>query len=139
MTNKTPLRDIKKKTVITIAPTDTVIEAAMLMKDKDVGSVVVVNGRKPVGIITDRDIAVRVVAGGLDASLTPVEEVMTKELITADDRTRASELVKLIDDNVIRRIPIVDDDGNLTGIITLDDILQIVGINVGVKMKLTGD
>lgn len=139
MTTKTPLREIKKKTVITITPTDTVIEAAMLMKDKDVGSVVVVNDRKPVGIITDRDIAIRVVAEGIDAAITPVEEVMTKELITANDSIRTSELLKLIDDNAIRRIPFVDDDGNLAGIITLDDILQMVGINVGVKMKLTGD
>ncbi|MEE9251779.1 MAG: CBS domain-containing protein [Thermodesulfobacteriota bacterium] len=134
---KTTLRKIEKKTVISTGPGDSVKTAAMLMREKMVGSVVIVENKRPIGIITDRDITVRVVADGLDVAKTKVREVMTGELITANEDTRAAELLKVIDENGIRRVPIVDKNGHLSGIITLDDLLQIVGINVGVKMKLT--
>jgi len=134
---KIPVRKVSKKTVITVGPNDGVLEAARLMREKDVGSVVVVRGGKPVGILTDRDITVRVVADGRDGGATRVEDVMTGGVITATEDIRAAELVKLIDDYGIRRIPIVDADGMLTGIITLDDILRIVGINVGFKVSIS--
>ncbi|MCH8028650.1 MAG: aldehyde dehydrogenase family protein [Candidatus Dadabacteria bacterium] len=98
----------------------------MLMREKMVGSVVIVENKRPIGIITDRDITVRVVADGLDVAKTKVREVMTGELITANEDTRAAELLKVIDENGIRRVPIVDKNGHLSGIITLDDLLQIV-------------
>ncbi len=136
-TEKTPVRKVAKKTVITVEPDDSVLKASRLMRSKDVGSVVVVRSNKPVGILTDRDITIRVVAEGRDAAATKVKDVMTGGVITAPEDIRAAELMKLIDAYGIRRIPIVDGDGRLTGIITLDDILRIVGINVGVKVSLS--
>jgi len=64
-----------------------------------------------------------------------VADVMTQSVITANEDERAAELLELIQKYGIRRIPIVDAEGKLTGIITLDDLLQIVGINVGVNVR----
>lgn len=132
---KAKTRDIAFKKVITVAPEDSITTAAGLMRDKSVGCVVVIEEGKPVGIITDRDIAVRVVAEGLNSDDTTVGDVMTQNVITANEDERAAELLELIQKYGIRRIPIVDAEGKLTGIITLDDLLQIVGINVGVNVQ----
>lgn len=133
---KPTTRDIAYKTVVTVEPSQSVEAAAVLMRDKGVGCVVVGEGGMPVGIITDRDVAVRVVAAGFDAGTTTVGQVMTHPVITARQDERAAELIKLIEEHGIRRVPLIDDAGMLKGIITLDDLLQIVGINVGVKLRL---
>ena len=122
------LRKIKKKRVVTVNPTDYVVNAAMLMAKKSVGSVVVVRNKKPVGILTDRDIAIRVVAKELNYKNTKVEDVMTKNIITGKDGQRAAELAKVMHDHGIRRVPTVNKKGELTGIITLDDLLYMIGI-----------
>jgi CBS domain-containing protein len=124
------LKRITKKKVVTVSPNDTIVKAAQLMDKKNVGSVVVVGNNKPVGILTDRDIAIRAVAKGIDVNLTLVKDVMTKEVITGKDGQRAAELAKLMHDHGIRRIPIVDKKGKLTGIITLDDLLYMIGIKL---------
>jgi len=86
------LRKITKKRVVTVDPTDSVVNAARLMAKKSVGSVVIVKNKKPVGILTDRDIVMRVVAKELDFNKTKVEDVMTKSIITGKERQRAAEL-----------------------------------------------
>jgi CBS domain-containing protein len=124
------LRKITKKKVVTVGPKETVVKAARLMERKNVGSVVVIHNKKPVGIITDRDIAVRVVAKSADGDSTLVKDVMTKNIVTGREGQRAAELAKVMHDNGIRRIPIVGKRGELTGIITLDDLLYMIGVKL---------
>jgi CBS domain-containing protein len=124
------LRKITKKKVVTVGPKETVVKAARLMEKKNVGSVVVIQNKKPVGIITDRDIAVRVVAKNADGDSTLVEDVMTKNIVTGREGQRAAELAKVMHDHGIRRIPIVGKRGELTGIITLDDLLYMIGVKL---------
>ena len=124
------IRKITKKKVVTVSPKDKVIKAARLMDKKNVGSVVVVQDGKPVGILTDRDIAIRVVAKQADIDSTLVKDVMTGRIVTGREGQRAAELAKMMHENGIRRVPIVDKKGKLTGIITLDDLLYLIGIRL---------
>ncbi len=122
------LRKIAKKKVVTVRPDDTVVKAAELMDEKNVGSVVVVENRKPIGILTDRDIAIRVVAKKADINSILVKHVMTKKIVTGRDDQRVAELAKVMHENGIRRVPIVYKKGMLSGIITLDDLLYMMGL-----------
>jgi len=122
------LRKITKKKVVTVTPNDTVVKAARLMDKKNVGSVVVIQNKKPVGILTDRDITIRVVARKADIESALVKDVMTNKIVTGKEGQRAAELAKVMHDHGIRRVPIVDKKGELTGIITLDDLLHLIGI-----------
>ena len=122
------LRKITKKKVVTVRPDDTVVKAAKLMEEKNVGSVVVVENRKPVGILTDRDIAIRVVAKKADINSILVKDAMTKKIVTGRDNQRVAELAKVMHENGIRRVPIVNKKGMLSGIITLDDLLYMMGL-----------
>ena len=122
------LRKITKKKVVTVRPDETVVKAARLMGEKNVGSVVVVENRKPIGILTDRDIAIRVVAKKADINSILVKDVMTKKIVTGRDNQRVAELAKVMHENGIRRVPIVDKKGMLSGIITLDDLLYMMGL-----------
>lgn len=124
------IRKIKKKRVITASPGDSIVKAAKLMDKNGVGCVVVVRGKKPVGILTDRDIAVRVVSRGADLNTTKVRDVMTANVITGEDGHRAADLAKVMQDNDIRRVPTINKKGELTGIITLDDILYLIGMRL---------
>jgi len=122
------LRKIAKKKVVTVRPDETVVKAARLMGGKNVGSVVVVENKKPIGILTDRDIAIRVVAKKVDINSTLVKHVMTKKIVTGRDDQRVAELAKVMHENGIRRVPIVNKKGMLSGIITLDDLLYMMGL-----------
>ncbi len=122
------LRKITKKKVVTVRPDETVVKAARLMGEKNVGSVVVVENRKPIGILTDRDIAIRVVAKKADINSILVKHVMTKKIVTGRDDQRVAELAKVMHENGIRRVPIVNKKGMLSGIITLDDLLYMMGL-----------
>ena len=122
------LRKIAKKKVVTVRPDDTVVKAAKLMEEQNVGSVVVVENRKPIGILTDRDIAIRVVAKKADINSILVKDAMTKKIVTGRDNQRVAELAKVMHENGIRRVPIVNKKGMLSGIITLDDLLYMMGL-----------
>ncbi len=122
------LRKITKKKVVTVRPDETVVKAARLMGEKNVGSVVVVENRKPIGILTDRDIAIRVVAKKADINSILVKHVMTKKIVTGRDDQRVAELAKVMHEHGIRRVPIVNKKGMLSGIITLDDLLYMMGL-----------
>jgi len=121
-------RRITKKKVVTANPDDSVVKAAMLMNRKGVGCVVVVRNKKPNGILTDRDIALRVVAKKADLDSTLAKDVMTEKIITGKEGQRAAELAKVMHQYGIRRIPTVNKKGEFSGIITLDDLLYMIGL-----------
>lgn len=110
------------KDVVTIAADATARDAADLMKDRAVGSLVVVREREPVGMVTDRDLLERVVAGGRDAGATSAAEVMSQPLRVAGPEDPLERIVEQMAAQGIRRIPVVR-DRELVGMVALDDAL----------------
>jgi CBS domain-containing protein len=110
----------------------TVEEAAQLMRSRHVGDVIVVDstarGPVPVGIVTDRDIVVEIVAAGLEARQLSLGDIIGPDLITASEDQGIFDTVQQMQHNGIRRLPVVDRHGLLLGIITVDDILQFLAI-----------
>lgn len=105
--------------------TDTVFDAAQLMKSENVGSIPVVDNndtRKLEGIVTDRDLALKVVAGGLDPKNANVGDVMTTGVVTCRPDAHVDTVIELMEEHQIRRIPIVDENDRLVGIISQADI-----------------
>jgi CBS domain-containing protein len=117
--------DICKRQVVTVAPDATLCAAAKLMRSSHVGCVVVLDAaRKPVGILTDRDIVVEVVAAEVDPRLIKVEEVMTRHPTLALEADDVSWSLKVMRDRGVRRLPVMDEAGQLVGIVALDDLLE---------------
>jgi CBS domain-containing protein len=108
----------------------TIAAAAKLMRHYHVGSLVVVDekaGRRvPVGIITGRDIVVEVVATGLDAGTITVGDIMVHEIVTAPESMGVMETIQLMRVKGVRRLPVVDAGGGLAGIVTVDDLLDVL-------------
>lgn len=113
----------------------TVVEAAKLMRSHHVGSVVVVDQigtgkRKPVGIVTDRDIVVEVTATGLDPKTITAEDIMSSQLATVREEDTVEQTMEMMRFKGVRRLPVVDSDGGLAGIVTIDDLLELVAENL---------
>lgn len=119
------------KPVVTITPQATVLEAARLMREKNVGALVVVGSTKPTGMLTDRDIAVGVVAQGADPATTPVSAVMHRSPAVIREDRGIFDAVRILDTHGIRRLPVVDRGGKVTGIVSLDDLLMLFGREMG--------
>lgn len=106
---------------------ETVQAAAARMHARLVGTLVVVDdGRRPVGIVTDRDLAVRVVAAALDPVQTTVEQVMSVPPRTVGVDTPIEQALSLMRSGPFRRVPVVDADGRLEGLLSLDDVLDLL-------------
>ncbi|MFB6218768.1 MAG: CBS domain-containing protein [Halobacteriaceae archaeon] len=120
-----PAKDIAIKNVETADPDDPVAEIATRMADGGVGSVVVTEDHRPVGIVTDRDLAVRVLAAGADPDGLCAGDVMTADPATARSTAGVLELAAAICEAGVRRMPIVDDGDHIVGIVTLDDLLLL--------------
>lgn len=131
---------ICNREVITVQRDATVLHAAMLMRQYHVGDVVVIQSRKnktiPIGIVTDRDIVVELVATELDCKVITVGDIVINKLITVKENAGIFEAMQLMGDKGIRRLPVVDDDGELVGIITLDDLLLLLSKELAALTKL---
>jgi CBS domain-containing protein len=111
-------------------PTDSVMTAAQLMKSEDVGPIPIVEDReekKLAGIVTDRDLAIKVVAEARDPKTTQVEEVMSEGLVTCRENDDVQSVLELMEDNQLRRIPVVDKNEHLIGIIAQADVATRLG------------
>src|SRR5438270_3466052 len=102
----------------------TVVEAANIMRDEDVGIVPIVDGDKLVGTLTDRDIAIRVVAEGKDPNTTKAEEVASREIVTIDPQQDLDDALRLMARHQVRRLPVVEEDGKLVGIVAQADVAK---------------
>ena len=98
------------------------VEAARLMRDEDAGVVPIVEGEKLVGTVTDRDIVLRVVAEGRDPEATTVGEIASRELVTVDPQQDLDEALRLMARHQVRRLPVVEEDGKLVGIVAQADV-----------------
>src|SRR5215208_2188292 len=109
------LSQILTRDVETIPPTATVREAAQRMRSRDVGSLPVCDGTRLLGMITDRDITVRAIADGRDPANTPVQDAMTPDVVYAFEDDDLNKVARLMQDNQIRRLPVVSRDKKLVG------------------------
>ena len=116
------LRDIMTQGVAEIPPTATLKEAAEKMRTLDVGVLPVCDGQQILGILTDRDIALRAVALGADPNSTCVTEAMTPEVIYCFDDEDVEEATKLMEQRQIRRLLVMDHQKHAVGIVSLGDI-----------------
>lgn len=106
---------------------ETVIAIAERMRQRTVGCLVVLNdAQEPIGIVTDRDLVIRVLAEGKDPYATRIEEVMTTAPKIVSEGTAIEQAVGLMRSGAFRRLPVVDRTGKLLGILTLDDILMLL-------------
>lgn len=121
------VKDIMSRNIAQVAPYASVFDAAQLMQKHNIGSVPVCNNEKVVGILTDRDIVVRNIAGGQDPKSTRVEDVMSVDITTVTPDTEVAQAGKVMAQKQIRRIPVTDND-RLVGMVAIGDI-AIHGIN----------
>ena len=125
------IKEICSRVVVVAEPDTDLRGAARLMRDHHVGALVVVEGsnggKRPIGIVTDRDIVVSVVAAtDVQPEALKVGDVMSRNLVVAEESVGVFEAVDLMQDHGTRRLPVVDAEGRLIGIITLEDVLRMV-------------
>lgn len=126
--------------VITVQRDATVLHAAKLMRQYHVGDVVVIENHKnkavPVGIVTDRDIVIELVATELDCKVITVGDIVINKLITIKESAGVLEAIQLMASKGVRRLPVIDSGGSLIGIVTLDDMLLLLAREFGALSKL---
>src|SRR5262245_51259267 len=124
-TNMKKCGDIMTENLVYCLPEDSVSKVAQLMKREDIGPVLIVHNdrsRQLIGIVTYRDLALKVVAEGRDPQKTKVEEVMTRKLVTCHADDNIDNAIKAMAQYQLRRIPVVDDHMQLVGIISQADV-----------------
>jgi CBS domain-containing protein len=136
-----PIGDVCVRDVVVATKEVTVQQAAVLMRRHHVGNLVVVvegsNSRQvPVGIVTDRDIAVSVVAPALNAAVYTVGDLVARELVTVAEEQGVFEAIQQMRMSGVRRMPVVDRAGGLVGIISVDDLIQLLSDEMNELAKL---
>ena len=110
----------------TVKVGDSVVEAAKLMKGEETGIAPIVEDGRLIGVVTDHDITLRVVAEGRDPRTTRVEDVASRDLITIDPDESLDEALALMAHHDVRRLPVIEEDGTLVGIVSHADVLRRV-------------
>ena len=116
------IKEIMTKDVKYIEPNLTIKEAAKIMKDKDVGALPVGENDKLTGVITDRDITIRAIANGSDPQTTTVKEAMTPNCLYCFEEDSIEDTAKNMAENQVRRLPVMNKDKRLVGIVALADL-----------------
>lgn len=122
MNAMTTVSDIMTRDVRCLSPADSLDYAAQAMDELDVGAILVCTGEKVVGMVTDRDIIVRAVAQGLATGETPLSAIMTSDVLCCREDQPVFEVMLAMGDAQVRRMPVVDRNRNLIGIVSLGDI-----------------
>lgn len=121
-----PVGNLGPDEVITANRDSTVSDVVEQFESENVGAAVISEDDKPVGIVTDRDVALAVNQSD-DVASVPVADVMTEDPITLREDAEGIEISRVIDEHSVRRIPVVDENDTLTGIVTLDDLVATIG------------
>jgi len=119
-----PVREAMTEKVLTATPAMTVAKAAKLMSERGVGSIVIVRGKKPIGILTERDVLQKVVSADLRSSKVSVGKIMSTPILTIGPDIEITEAARVMIRNRIRRLPVVE-GGELIGIVTASDMTAI--------------
>lgn len=131
---------ICNREVITVYSESTALNAAKLMRQYHVGDVIVIetNNEKaiPVGIVTDRDIVIELVATELNCNVITAGDIMVKNPTVINEGAGVFDAIKTMTAKGVRRLPVVDDDGDLVGIVTLDDLILLLAKEFGTLSKL---
>lgn len=122
-----PIDRLIRRPARTLGADASCVEAAAMMRDDQIGAVVVTDDdRRVLGIVTDRDLAVRVIAAGRDPKRVALREVMSGEPIYLSRTRNVAQLLATMRDLAVRRVPVVDDDGRVLGLISFDDVLVLL-------------
>lgn len=116
--------DLMTTDVACVQPSDTIQKAAQIMQSRNVGSVPVCESNKVVGVVTDRDIAIKAVATGQSCD-SQIDGCMSREVVTCTPETDAHEAASLMATHMIRRLPVCDASGNLVGICAIGDLATV--------------
>jgi CBS domain-containing protein len=126
--------------VVIVAKSESIREAVNLMRSHHVGDVVVVDKRDgipaPIGVLTDRDIVLEVMAEDVDIDSVNIGDVMSYDLLTVEEDTKLLDALAQMKEKGVRRIPVVDKQGTLTGILAIDDILELVAEQINSIVQL---
>lgn len=124
------IKALCSRDLVAVGRDDTVFKAAQLMRQNHIGDVLVVEKKQdailPVGIVTDRDVVIEIVAPGLDPQVITVGDIMLPTIFTINEDSGVFDTIRLMTDKGVRRLPVVRKDGSLIGIITLDDLLLLM-------------
>lgn len=132
------LQEAIRRDPVTVSPDTTLTEAAKVMDDRGVGALVVVDDEQPTGIVTDRDITIRATARRYPPDAR-IDSVMSTDLVTAPATDDLQGALRVFEKNPIRRLPLVDEDGGLVGMVTADDLLVNLTSELGVLVRpITG-
>ncbi|HYY02881.1 MAG TPA: CBS domain-containing protein [Gaiellaceae bacterium] len=118
------VRELMTKNPCAIDADKTVDYAAKMMRDEDVGFAPIVEGDRLIGALTDRDIAIGVVAQGKDPRSTTVRDAASKQLVTVDPQQSLDEALRLMAKHQVRRLPVVEEDGRLIGVVAQADVAR---------------
>ena len=118
------VRDVMTANPVTVSEKDSVRDAARIMAREDTGVVPVVDGKKIIGLITDRDIVVRLVAEGKECTNAKVTDAMSKNVRSVRDDASVNEVLELMKSAEIRRVPVVNQNQELVGIVSIGDVAQ---------------
>ena len=118
------IRDVMTSDPCTVDADKSVAYAAKMMRDEDVGLAPIVEGDKLIGTLTDRDIAVRVVAEDKDPNQVTVREVASNQVVTIDPQQDLSEALRIMAKHQVRRLPVVEEDGRLVGVVAQADVAR---------------
>jgi CBS domain-containing protein len=118
------VKDAMTSNPTTVTTDQTITDAAKIMKREDTGIVPITDGDRIVGVITDRDITIDVVAEGKDPQSTKVTELASHDLVTVDPQQDLDEALRLMAKHQVRRLPVVEEDGRLVGILAQADVAR---------------
>lgn len=124
MKARVPVEEIMSTTPVTIPLDATVTEAAALMREKHVGSLIVLEGSKPAGIVTERDVVTKVVAADKPSRVTTVQDIMSSPLVAIHPHKEVAEAAKVMAARKLRRLPVIK-EGKLVGMLTENDIIRV--------------
>jgi CBS domain-containing protein len=117
--------DAKGSDVWSIAPDASVLDAIKLMAEKEVGALLIMTGEKPVGIVSERDYARKVILKGRSSQETPIKDIMTTKVVCASPGQSIEECMALMTDKHIRHLPVMDGD-QLRGMLSIGDLVKAV-------------
>lgn len=126
-----PIAAYARRAAHTVAPEETARAAAQRMEKEGVGCLVVVADQRPVGILTDRDLALRLLREKLDPGAVRVRELMHAPVITIPENEPVDVALRTLRAAAVRRLPVVDAEGKLAGIVAIDDLLRLVTTELG--------
>ena len=118
------IRDVMTHNPSALPSSSSAVEAARMMRDEDIGLIPIVEGDRLVGTVSDRDIAIRIVAEGKEPDRINVGEIASRELVTIDAAQELDEALRLMAKHRVRRLPVVEKDGKLIGIVAQADVAK---------------